>query len=1014
MEFNAHVWARDHLQQWKQGRVTAREEKGDARLITVRFDSDGREAVYTLTASEADEGEGTKQIKLRNVKGQAGVLEGANVDDLIVLTHLHEPAILYTLEERYKQDVIYTYTGPILLAINPFWRVPLYSNSILEQYKKDGVNKAFDPDYQSALPPHVYATADSAYRLMSKPTSERQKRNQSILVSGESGAGKTETTKIIMRYLAILGGHDSRALLEGDSTVISIEQQVLQSNPILEAFGNARTVRNDNSSRFGKFIEIDFDKDGFLFGAAIRTFLLEKIRLVHTSEQERNFHIFYQMLAGATEECRKRWQLAPDPRIYHYINQSNCYARRDGVRDADLWEELQQAMRVMGMSDEETDCIFSCVSGVLNCGNVDFDDAHTSKSDELIGEPRADTLQFAGIVAQLWSLEQEALLKAMSSRRIKAGNEWFTVYLDAKKCRHSRDALCKAVYSGIFDWLVGKINNTIDRQRRGAVGGEAAGNSPAGSGLFTWSTASSLTNGSDALHSSPPPGDHMFIGLLDIFGFESFDQNYFEQFLINYANEKLQQQFNHFVFEMEAVEYRKEGIKWDFVEFPNNKDSIELIEARPAGILSLLDEQCIVPRATDQTFAGNLYKHLASHPRFKSGHDLRVDYKFMVAHYAGDITYLTAGFLEKNRDTLHQEGLDLVNSSTSKFITALGAGRRVYVIARNVVMVLQARLRGKMARRWYESERNLRASIRLQTWIRMRMLRREYTWEKRASVRLQTFVRYRMLRRKYVTKRMRVIMLQCVWRRKLARQEMLLRKREAAKVSALQAQIMAFERRFKRFEAERLAAEQAEAARVEAERAEAARLEAERLEAEQAEAARLQAERVEAARLEAERVAAEAARLEAEQLEAERLEAKRLEAKRAEEQRLAAERADAERLHLEQLEAAQAERARLAAARMEAAQLEAARLEADRAELLRLEEQNQQRAEELEALRQAEAASVARVEAALRTNSRLSASTPSVSFLIMCGFSWWRMTLSCEACVEHYGIFVVDVTLIIR
>eukprot|EP00611_Tribonema_gayanum_P031887 TRINITY_DN9340_c0_g1_i1.p1 TRINITY_DN9340_c0_g1~~TRINITY_DN9340_c0_g1_i1.p1 ORF type:complete len:1500 (-),score=485.70 TRINITY_DN9340_c0_g1_i1:137-4636(-) len=1018
MEYNAAVWVRDGSQTWQQGTVvSSKQDDGDTRLVTVRYDGNGEEASYRLTAAEADEGEGTKHIKLRNVKGQASVEEGAAVDDLIVLTHLHEPAILFTLEERYDQDIIYTYTGPILLAINPFWRVPLYSNKILEQYRRDGLNKTFDPDFQSNLPPHVYATADNAYRLMTNPTSERQKRNQSILVSGESGAGKTETTKIIMRYLAILGGHDSQALLEGDSSIVSIEQQVLQSNPILEAFGNARTVRNDNSSRFGKFIEIDFDKEGFLIGAAIRTFLLEKIRLVHTSEQERNFHIFYQMLAGATPEHRASWRLSPDPRLYHYINQSNCYTRRDGVRDADLWGELQQAMLVMGLSEEEMESVFRCVAGVLNCGNLDYADAHTSKTDELMGLLQEETRPFAAATAELWCVAMEDLVSAMTSRTVRAGHEKFTVYLDANKCRHSRDALCKAVYSGVFDWLVAKVNETIDKQR----GGTGGGSSPTGTNLFNWSSSSPRSS-PKALGTT----SNMFIGLLDIFGFESFHHNYYEQFLINYANEKLQQQFNHFVFEMEQEEYKREGIKWDFVEFPDNKDSIELIEARPAGVLCLLDEQCIVPKATDQTFAGNLYKHLSSHPRFKSGHDLRVDYKFMVQHYAGDITYETEGFLEKNRDTLHSEGIDLLNSSSSPLLTALGSSvraeastpsarkggssggaqrggaisstsvgaqfknqlnsllsviddthphyvrclkpndrnvrscfdvgritaqlanggvlaavhvaragfpvrmqhgefisrysvlsrtmvakawaaarrgsnvkaeqerevcralildclalmsgsanvqtlkdakaaagrdpsylkkgsfrdicsasgvqmgstkvffrqsafnraekgrtlflgesctkiqtayrgyskRRAYVIARSVITVLQAHAHGRATRRWYQATRRLNAAVKLQAFVRSRVRQRRYARLRVAALVVQTFVRCRLACRAYDQKRLRTIVLQCQWRRKVARQELLLLKREAAKVSALQAQIEAFEKRFREKEEE--------------------------------------------------------------------------------------------------------------------------------------------------------------------------------------------------------------------
>ncbi|CAM9514978.1 unnamed protein product, partial [Ectocarpus fasciculatus] len=297
-------------------------------------------------AVAADEEEECTDVKLRNVTGQASTLEGAGVEDLTSLTYLHEPTILYSLSQRYESDLIYTGVGPILLAVNPFKRVKLYSDDILAAYRKDGELRHYDPNYNETLAPHVYAIADKAYRNMTAPSNEYEHRSQSILVSGESGAGKTETCKIIMKYLAILGSKT------GSTELGTIEQQVLESNPILEAFGNARTVRNDNSSRFGKYIQIIFDSYGKLTGAQIKTFLLEKVRVVKHSAMERNYHIFYMLAAGASSEQREDWAMG-DLRSHQFTSQSGCYDRRDGVLDSDLYQELMEAFKVMGFEEEE-------------------------------------------------------------------------------------------------------------------------------------------------------------------------------------------------------------------------------------------------------------------------------------------------------------------------------------------------------------------------------------------------------------------------------------------------------------------------------------------------------------------------------------------------------------------------------------------------------------------------------------------------------------------------------------
>ncbi len=400
--------------------------------------------------------------------------------------------------------------------------------------------------------------------------------------------------------------------------------------------------------------------------------------------QERNFHIFYQMLAGACESDKCRWGLeGGDPRSHSYINQSGCYLRRDGVKDATLWDELLNAMCVMGCSDEEREEVFTATAGILHCGDVLFHDL--DPSGDLSAEEAQAVLapgceKALKMAAKLLQVDPDTLLHAVTSRSIKVGTEYYNLHLNAQKSAHLRNSLCKAAYKGVFDWLVAKINDTIDRQHNN---GSVSSGQQAGSRLSPKSTAFDWTMGS-------PKGDWrqrksleyeddqdkccQFIGLLDIFGFECFETNYFEQFLINYANEKLQQQFNLFVFEMEQEEYKREGIRWDFIEFPENKASIELIEARPAGILSLLDEQCLVPKGTDIGFAQNMYKKLGEHPRFKAGAELKVDSRFMVNHYAGDITYVTEGFLEKNRDLLHEEAIDLLRSSANSIVMGAAMG----------------------------------------------------------------------------------------------------------------------------------------------------------------------------------------------------------------------------------------------------------------------------------------------------------------------------------------------------
>eukprot|EP00898_Chlorokybus_atmophyticus_P006930 jgi/Chlat1/7238/Chrsp58S09133 len=529
-------------------------------------------------------------------------LKGAGVDDMTTLSYLHEPGVLHNLAMRYGLDEIYTYTGSILIAVNPFRRLPhLYNVHMMEQYKGVPLGE---------LSPHVFAVADAAYRQMFQ-----DKKSQSILVSGESGAGKTETTKLIMQYLAYMGGRaDGRA----------VEQQVLESNPLLEAFGNAKTIRNDNSSRFGKFVEIQFDQKGRISGAAIRTYLLERSRIVQITDPERNYHVFYQLCAGASAEERERYVLAPAEK-FHYLNQSTCYELQ-GVSNAEEFERTKKAMGIVGINIEEQDAVFRIVASVLHLGNIDFApsaDGESSKFKDATAEGHLRT------AAYLLQCDPKGLADAMLTRQIVTLEQTFIKPLDVKAAADTRDTLAKTLYSRLFDWLVARINSSI---------------------------------GED-------PDSKTMIGVLDIYGFESFKINSFEQFCINLANERLQQHFNQHVFKMEQEEYEREAIDWSYIDFVDNQDVLDLIEKKGLGVISLLDEACMFPKSTHVTFANKLYSSFANHKRFIQ--PKRSQTAFAINHYAGEVLYDTEFFLEKNKDYVIAEHQQLLGNSQDPFVQAL-------------------------------------------------------------------------------------------------------------------------------------------------------------------------------------------------------------------------------------------------------------------------------------------------------------------------------------------------------
>ncbi|XP_020591661.1 myosin-12 [Phalaenopsis equestris] len=578
----SHVWTEDAELAWIDGEVTEI-KGGDATIVT----RDGRKIVANLS-----------HIYPKDTEAPP-----AGVDDMTKLAYLHEPGVLHNLACRFALNEIYTYTGNILIAVNPFRRLPhLYDVHMMEQYK----GAAF-----GELSPHLFAVADACYRAMIN-----EHGSQSILVSGESGAGKTETTKMLMRYLAFMGG---RSRTEGRT----VEQQVLESNPVLEAFGNSKTVKNNNSSRFGKFVEIQFDKYGKISGAAVRTYLLERSRVCQVSDPERNYHCFY-MLCAAPPEDVKKFKVG-NPQNFRYLNQSNCYEVAN-VDDAREYLLTRHAMDVVGINQEEQDAIFRVVAAILHLGNIEFEKGKEIDSSRLKDEKSKNHLKTA---AELLLCNEKALEESLCKRVIVTPDGNITKPLDPDSAALSRDALAKTVYSRLFDWIVDKINISIGQD----------------------------------------PNAKSIIGVLDIYGFESFKINSFEQLCINLTNEKLQQHFNQHVFKMEQEEYTREEINWSYVEFVDNQDVLDLIEKKPGGIIALLDEACMFPKSTHETFAQKLYQTYKAHKRFSKPKLART--AFTINHYAGDVIYQADLFLDKNKDYVVAEHQALLNDSACPFVANL-------------------------------------------------------------------------------------------------------------------------------------------------------------------------------------------------------------------------------------------------------------------------------------------------------------------------------------------------------
>jgi myosin-5 len=568
-----------------------------------------------------DENQESDDLKLCNDDHES------QVENLINLPYLHEPAILHSLECRYHQSNIYTYTGPILIAVNPFKSVPLYTTQILESYYNMGLLKSQGIESANSAPlsPHVYAIADAAYRDMMRivkeagPGKEGAKvpANQCVLISGESGAGKTESTKIVLKYLTTVGSSTGSVKQETGSVM----DKILQSNPILEAFGNARTLRNDNSSRFGKFIELNFNRRGVLIGGRIRTYLLEKVRLPCQQLGERNFHVFYQMAAGGNAEEKALWQLMPLQELW-YTSQGEIYELRH-VDDGDEFNRMKTALNTLNFPVEHQEALFRVMAGLLHLGQLQFQADASGEGSVTANEP--DVLKSLQTVASLLAVSKEELENSLTKRVITARNETVVKNLSPVQASDARDAVARAIYGKIFDWIVRTINSSIEVDMTGV---------------------------------------RADIGVLDIFGFECFKNNSFEQLCINYTNETLQQQFNQFVFKLEQKEYEAEKIEWSFISFPDNQDCLDLIEHKQKGLLAMLDDECRLPGASDEKFASRLYKAYGENNRFSATAAQKRDSMFCIRHYAGQVVYCTRTFVEKNKDELPKEAENLMVGSS--------------------------------------------------------------------------------------------------------------------------------------------------------------------------------------------------------------------------------------------------------------------------------------------------------------------------------------------------------------
>ncbi|XP_011801897.1 PREDICTED: myosin-14 [Colobus angolensis palliatus] len=587
------------------------------RLVWVPSELHGFEA-----AALRDEGEEEAEVELaesgRRLRLPRDQIQRMNppkfskAEDMAELTCLNEASVLHNLRERYYSGLIYTYSGLFCVVINPYKQLPIYTEAIVEMYRGKKRHE---------VPPHVYAVTEGAYRSMLQ-----DREDQSILCTGESGAGKTENTKKVIQYLAHVAsspkGRKEPGVPASVSTVSygELERQLLQANPILEAFGNAKTVKNDNSSRFGKFIRINFDVAGYIVGANIETYLLEKSRAIRQAKDECSFHIFYQLLGGAGEQLKADLLLEPCSR-YRFL--TNGPSSSPG-QERELFQETLESLRVLGFTHEEIISMLRMVSAVLQFGNIALKRERNTDQATMPDNTAAQKL------CRLLGLGVTDFSRALLTPRIKVGRDYVQKAQTKEQADFALEALAKATYERLFRWLVLRLNRALDRSpRQGAS----------------------------------------FLGILDIAGFEIFQLNSFEQLCINYTNEKLQQLFNHTMFVLEQEEYQREGIPWTFLDFGLDlQPCIDLIErpANPPGLLALLDEECWFPKATDKSFVEKVAQEQGGHPKFQRPRQLRDQADFSVLHYAGKVDYKANEWLMKNMDPLNDNVAALLHQSTDR------------------------------------------------------------------------------------------------------------------------------------------------------------------------------------------------------------------------------------------------------------------------------------------------------------------------------------------------------------